>query len=88
MAMLRAAAKENSMSNIEVAENVNRDSDENIEACENFRMSRNEIVALFNAFARLSDSVGMIEDFKVMLKKKKRLEREAKEKEKVVRNEL
>lgn len=67
---------------------MNRDSDENIEACENFRMSRNEIVALFNAFARLSDSVGMIEDFKVMLKKKKRLEREAKEKEKVVRNEL
>ena len=67
-------------------DNPNRESAEIVEACENFRMDRGEIVSLFNAFARLSYSVEFVEKFKSDLKEKKRKVRESREQAKAAKS--
>lgn len=65
-------------------DNVNSDDVNYIMACENFKMSRSEIVGLVNAFGRLSYSVKYVEEFKEMLmkfKEEERLKKEASEKD-------
>jgi hypothetical protein len=67
-------------------DNFSRDSE--VLKCPEFRLSRREIVALFNGFARLTASVHYIEEFKVEIEgeikmKKKRAKKEKHESDKL-----
>ena len=57
--------------NFSINRDQNNDNDNNnynsSDKCENFSLNRGEIVALYNSFARLSQSVDYVEQFKVML---------------------